>query len=150
MGDITIKVDGLKELERSLRDFPVVVQRRIIARSVYAGAAIVRDAARDRVQRVSGKTAKSIVLKKGRSRRGDIETRYRVIVKSPVGHLLELGTSAHRIPKAVTKGQTFKTLYYNGKFRKWTVHPGSKRFPFLRPAFDACVNSVTTTIGQVS
>lgn len=79
-----------------------------------------------------------------------------VLVKRPRGggrnarayaHMVEYGTQPHHMGKgAIT------TVYARSKRKKTAVgamHPGAKKHPFMRPAFDAKSEEAKRVIGQV-
>ncbi len=103
----------------------------MVARATYAGAVVVRDAARKNAPVKTGKLKKSIRIKKKRSRRGSTEVIYTVFPKEYYGHIVEKGSGLH-----IIKVKTKKALGKYGKFGLVVKHPGAKAKPFLRPAFD--------------
>jgi len=68
---VTMKVDGLKEVQRRLKALGPAVERRVLARSVNAGARVIRAEARTNVAEISAELAKAVISKK---RRGPRET----------------------------------------------------------------------------
>lgn len=127
---ITMEFKGLSVLEQRLKEFPVIVQKRLLRRSVLAGAGVVRSAARERVRKKSGALAKSIKARR-KQHRGKIVAGeiYVVGPTVPYGHLVELGSAPH-----VIKPVKAKALGYKGRFGKKVMHPGTAPYPFLRPA----------------
>lgn len=126
-----IRVSGFKELEANLKALPLRLARNVVARATYAGAVVVRDAARKNAPVKTGKLRKSIRIKKKRSRRGSTEVIYTVFPKEYYGHIVEKGSGPH-----IIKVKTKKALGKYGKFGLIVKHPGAKAKPFLRPAFD--------------
>ena len=68
MASITVKIQGLKELEKKLAEFEKKVTGRVARKAVTAGARLVRDKARQLAPKNSGQLAKNIVIKKVRSK----------------------------------------------------------------------------------
>jgi hypothetical protein len=132
----TIQISGMAELQRELLNFAPRIAKNVLARAVYAGGKIVRDDARNRVNKLSGKTSKRIRIARAKTARGAFAVIYRVGVfgkGANEGFWLEYGTKAHKIPKVTGKS---KILAINGHYAKQVQHPGARSFPFLRPAFD--------------
>jgi HK97 gp10 family phage protein len=126
-----IRVSGFKELESNLKALPLRLARNVVARATYAGAVVVRDAARKNAPVKTGKLKKSIRIKKRRSRRGSTEIVYAVSPQVFYGHMVEKGTPPH-----VIKAKFKKAMGKDGKFGLIVKHKGAKAKPFLRPAFD--------------
>lgn len=129
---LTVEIKGLAELQEVLKSFPQRVAKNIMSRSVYAGAAVVRDDARKRAPTgKTGKLKKSIRIKKARARRGSTEVIYRVYTAAYYGHMVERGTKAHHIERV-----NAKALKIGKDYIIEFDHPGAKKKPFLRPALD--------------
>lgn len=129
---IQISVKGLEDLAQVLKSFPEKVSRNILSKAVYAGAIVVRDAARANAPVKTGKLRKSIKIRSARSKRGSMEKIFRVYAAAYYGHMVERGTKAHKI-----KHINVKALKIGKAFAIEVDHPGiqSPR-PFLRPALD--------------
>jgi HK97 gp10 family phage protein len=136
MADVEIKIEGLKELEKALLALPDKIAKRILARSVYAGAAVVRKAAREKCPVKTGKLRKSIKIKKRRSK-DRREVVYSVFVGEFYGRMVEYGTQSHRI-----KAKKGKVMGKDGRFGSEVDHPGGSAKPFLRPAFDSSTHQI--------
>jgi len=137
METFEIKITGLDELERSLKDFPLRVAKNIVARTVYAGAAIVRNEARAICPVRTGALRRSIRIKRSRSPRGSFQVVYNVGPGLWYGRLVEYGTKAHKITprfkKAIKIGEVLG---------EWASHPGAGKRPYLRPAFDKSTRNI--------
>lgn len=128
MAGITIKLDGLehvvKELER--RGLDAVAGIEAICTS---GAIVIERAAEDKAHG-DVDILHETVLKAG--------PRVSVAVgphkKNRIAKWLEYGTKTHLIPKRRKRKR--KVLYFNGVFRYSVRHPGARKRPYLRPAFD--------------
>lgn len=128
---LEVSIKGFENLAQALKSFPQTVARRILSRSVYAGAVVVRDDARARAPVKTGKLRKSIKIKSAKSRRGTIEKVFRVYVAAYYGHMVERGTRAHRITRV-----NAKALKIGRDYIVEFEHRGATRKPFLRPALD--------------
>lgn len=115
---MAVRIDGLAELNRKLRELPRKVQRRGLRRAVRAGAEPIRERAEELAPRRTGRLARNIV------------TRYRT----------------SRVDRAVIEvGPGLRAFY--GKFQELGTsrHPAR---PFLRPAFDAGKDAAVRQIGD--
>lgn len=145
MQTFTVDIKGLAEIERRLRELPEKVRRKHVRKSLKDATEIVRSDAQRRAPREDmtmdmwdyiygvdtgphlkdNITSKVTVGANGAS--GKVGIDYK---KVHHGHLVEFGTKPHRI----------------GKFS----HPGAKKHPFMRPAFDArgdeAVEVITTQL----
>lgn len=130
---VEVSIKGFENLAQVLKSFPQTVARRILSRSVYAGATVVRDDARARAAKIkkTGKLQKSIKIKSARSRRGTIEKVFRVYAAAYYAHMVERGTKAHRITRV-----NAKALKIGRNYMVEVDHPGFSGKPFLRPALD--------------
>jgi HK97 gp10 family phage protein len=98
---IEFEVKGFAELERQLRSFPVKVEKRILARSVYAGAAVIRKVAQGNIAVRTGETKRMVRIFKARRVRpgtviyrvGLLEDRSVKKLRGHIGRFLERGTS---------------------------------------------------------
>ncbi len=139
---------GLKELSQELLalakefdDSGVIVEK-----ALFAAANVVLDDAKARVPVKTGRLRDSGYattvrfnnyvpdpkrIKKIRPRPGTAV----VAFSSKKAHLLEYGTGPHVIPKK-GKRKNQKVLKIGDGFAKTVYHPGSRAFPFLRPALD--------------
>lgn len=148
MTDLPIK--GLDETIAVLSAFPQQMQKKAIRRGMTRAAAVVRDEARFRAPRKTGKLAKSI--KSGSARRNP-DGSYSISVRTNDfrGIFFEYGVAPHYITagdsdlsaRKLTQSASQEgvsdggALVINGKFVSGAVlHPGFPAKPFLRPALD--------------
>lgn len=143
METIEIKITGLDELERNLKDFPLRVAKNIVARTVYAGAAIVRNEARAICPVRTGKLRRSIRIRRSRSPRGSFQVVYNVGPSLWYGRLVEYGTKAHKI-----KPRFKKAIKIGEVLGEWASHPGATPRPYLRPAFDSSRSRIIDVMRQ--
>lgn len=146
-------VRGLAELDRFLAAFPKKMQTAAYRQALTAAAAPIRDEAKLRAPRKSGRLAAGI--KTGSPRKNqDGSFQVSVRLTGPdafVGHFIEYGVSPHLIAKAVGGGRGRVALrkavgdgqkiggvlkigddYVSGVIS----HPGFAAHPFMRPALD--------------
>lgn len=127
-----VKIEGLAELERDLQQFVDKLQRNVVRASLRAGAKVFLEEARRQVP--VGKTGalrRSLKISV-RTRRGVPVAFVRAGDKDAwYAHLVEFGTSAHFI-----KPKRRKSLFFARLAREVVEHPGAKKRPFMRPAFD--------------
>lgn len=131
--DVKEAVEKLKALDKNMnRALPVAAE---------AGARVmVREARR----RAKGRLKKSI-----RDRaRGDLSTQagkavHQVHSTSPLANIIEYGTSGHEItPKKK------KALAFDGIVVMRVNHPGTKKQPFMRPAWDESQAAIAREMGE--
>ena len=168
-GWITQDVTGFKELEAAFKRLPVEVARKELRASVLAGANVIKKAARENIPLGKGdqwfQWGKRWLWAKSRpSMFARSETRKRIHLRDVVavklkksadgskvsyfvgivnrakrgfyGLFLEFGTRPHTIrPKRA------KALGVDGRFGKLVKHPGAKKSPWLRPAFDENIDA---------
>ncbi len=127
-----IAVEGLAELERDLQQFVTKLQRNVLRASLRAGAKVFLEEARRQVPvGKSGALRRSLKLSV-RTRRGVPVAYVRAGDKTAwYAHLVEFGTAAHYI-----KPKRRKSLFFASLAREVVNHPGAKKRPFMRPAFD--------------
>jgi HK97 gp10 family phage protein len=146
MAEMEIKITGLDEIEKRLQQLPEKLRRKAIRQALKDGTEIVRaEAAMKAPRRRPGRgwmgfverddgphlrdniTSKVSVTNKGATGRVGVDYK-----KVKHGHLVEFGTKPHRI----------------GKLH----HPGARKQPFMRPAFDGkgdeAVNTIITQLAQ--
>lgn len=88
---VSIKIHGLRELERDLRKLPRRVQGRAVRNAARAGGIIVRRRARELAPRRTGNLRRSIVVRSAREG-NDIVVRIGLLARAFYGFLLEFGT----------------------------------------------------------
>lgn len=124
-------LEGGKELERLLKDFPFKMQEKILDASVRAGASVVRKEARKNLRQnksiVTGNLYNSIKIEKTKGIHGI----FKIFTsrRGPHAHLVEYGTGPRRL-----KEPHYMKL---GGHWVWVEHTGSvPAKPFFRPAMD--------------
>lgn len=163
------ELKGGAELDRFLAELPVNLVRKVMRGAALAGAGVIRDEARVRVRRKSGKTAKAIKTSARVAPDGQIVAKVKLRgAHSFVGYLLESGVLPHLIavsdslrPERMTRHGARKTsirtmnqmmkrgsLVIGGQFIGQSVlHPGFAATPFLRPALDAKADEAINVMG---
>jgi HK97 gp10 family phage protein len=129
-------VQGLAELEKTLRQLPVKLETKILRGALRAGAAVFSVEVSARLPRKSGKLASTLRISTA-VRRGVVSAKVVVGDSKKKGvfyaHMLEGGTKPHFI-----KAKPGKSLrLYGGRMVKRVTHPGIRPRPFMGPAFKA-------------
>jgi HK97 gp10 family phage protein len=125
-------IGGGRELDQLLQTLPAKIHKNILRAALRAGAAVVREEARNQVPVASGALRRSIRITT-RAKRG--ETYASVKAGGPIAyyaHMVEFGTRPHRIEAPANSA-----LNVEGSARREVDHPGSRARPFMRPAADA-------------
>ena len=155
MADV-IKIEGLEELKKELRQFPEQLQKKALDKSVRAGSRIIVKAARNkapkRAQQWEGMKYPNPpgTLKKGikaeKARRMPVYFRRDIIGFSPIAWYGALDERGHKIVRGGTlaggsKRRKTSGLPFDRKGRPTTSGQGrviahAAARPFLRPAFD--------------
>lgn len=158
---VTENVIGLADLKKKLDVVGKRLAINICRRGLLAGAGVIRDDARPRIPKRTGRLAKdliaesrgvfkdgggkpvehrAVVLVRGKGKAGKRSARWRA-------HFTEYGTEPHSVGKGsikqVWKGSKAKKKQVGGK------HPGARAHPYLRPAFDAKKHEAVRVIEQV-
>jgi HK97 gp10 family phage protein len=133
--DLQTTFRGLADLERTLDELPVKIERNIVRGALRAGGQVFQAEAQRRVPVRSGRLRDSIRVSV-RIRRGlpmaTIRAGGRGKGSAWYAHLVEFGTAQHFI-----KPRDRKSLLIAGLLREVVDHPGAKKSPFMRPALDA-------------
>ena len=113
----------LDNLEKQIRIFDVRSRARIYD-AVSNATKATGKSARSRIRNKTGTLKKRIRTRMDRNLAiGYVET------KAPHSHLIEYGTQRHSLGKGIKR--------INGEpVTGDVIHPGSKPFPFMRPAYD--------------
>ena len=137
MGDVKIK--GLAELQAALAQLPVKMENNILRGALRAGMKVIATDARRRVSVVSGELRDTIRSNCRPDKRigklvayvkaGPVEGTSRKDAKGWYAGWVEYGTAAHLI-KVRPPGKALAVGVAQ------VQHPGSRKKPFLRPAFD--------------
>ena len=140
---MSIRIKNMDALSRALQQFPLRVQQNAAKRAVRQGVNVLRDEARVRAPKKSGKLAAAI--KTTVSMRGNV-TVGRVRLKGEhafLGRFIEYGVTPHFIRAGAKKGDQIhngsgEAMKIGSQFVTGTIlHPGSAPRPFMRPALDA-------------
>lgn len=147
MSSVTVHVGGLAELEKKLLNLPDKVNRRVLAKAVSDGAAVIRDEMRVRAPQYTGEVSQ------GHPPPGTLKK----AVFMSHSHTSHLGYEAFVV--GVRHGKTRQHVGKAGKnldayyFR--FVEFGTKFMtprPFMRPAFDvkkeAALVAITTSLAE--
>lgn len=136
-----VKIEGLAELDKLLKDFAPRLEANILRASLRAGAVEMAEEVKRRTPYDYGELRKTIRVSTS-SRRGRVSARIRAGGTKKVfyGHMVEFGTAAHLIkPKKEGGAMVFRVGGRTIATRKPIQHPGTKAQPFMRPAFDSTV-----------
>ena len=130
----TVQIKGLAELNRALAELPPRLARNVLRGSVAAGAAVIRQEAKERAPRYAGEVAaghpppgtlkRAIYSAQARRLSSLLEQVYHVGV-----------VSGKRAKVGKTKSGKSKDAYYWRFVEFGTVKMAAR--PFLRPAFEA-------------
>jgi HK97 gp10 family phage protein len=173
--DVKVKVDGLKELERALRNLPDNVAKNGLRSSVRAGAKVIVDEAKVRAPVYSGKVGKnhppagtlrrSIIMKHIREASGRERQTFFVTVRS--GKKYRKQGKKGNLSQDAFYWKFIEFGYYAGGSKKGMTYRGARkarregslegaRFipakPFIRPAFEArktdALNAIKNQLSQ--
>jgi HK97 gp10 family phage protein len=150
MAAATVKatIQGMEELSKLLKLLPGRVQKKVLRKAIVAASSPIVKQARANapvrfgfLKRSVGRKVKTyrtgnVVAVIG-AKRGSGNSRHE---PANYSHLVERGTRPHQI----SKGAVIDKVLTAGK-----PHPGAKPKPFLKPAFDANVQSSTKIAGNV-
>lgn len=150
-GMVKFEMSGLSELDKHIKKLSDKIQRRVIAKGLRAGARVVQKRAKALAPKKTGTLRKAISVVTMKSKPGT--GRVAVTIKSGkkakydayYAHFVEFGTRQHAIGRSSVLTQT-----RTGRPGKQTgaVHPGSRRRPFMRPAFDETNKEQLDAIGE--
>lgn len=142
------KFEGVTQLQRQLRELPKRVAKKVTRNAVNAGARIVsRDAKRLARRGATKLLAKSIGVKGKQSKQGfyakigarrgyATEVNGRKYDPVRIVHLIEKGTKPHQIRMRGMVGKKARVI----------KHPGSRAYPFIKPALDNNLGQVQATM----
>ena len=142
-------VIGLEDVKKKLATLGKRLATNVLRRGLLAGAGLIRDDARSRVSKRTGRLKKNIIAEsRGVFKDGSgtpVEHRAVALVRGKArdgkrsarayAHFVEFGTKPHYMDKG-----SINVLFKGSKAkitRKGKIHPGAKAKPFMRPAFDA-------------
>lgn len=144
---IEFQVKGGKEIDALLQQVPVEVETKILRNGLNAGARVIRDEARARVRKKSGKLAKAIKTASGVDQvDGIVVSKVKLRGEHAfLGLFMEHGVLPHLIWASAGKG----SLVINGvAIGNKVQHPGHIAFPFMRPALDAKAAAAVQAVGD--
>lgn len=124
-------VQGLKELDDALANFPVLLQRKVLRGGLRAGLKPVAEAAREGIRSISGDLAKSVRVGTVTRNGVPVATVKAGNSKAFYAHFVEFGTAAHFIGPSSKRALSFLGADVGG-----VHHPGAQKKPFMRPALD--------------
>lgn len=143
---LDVKIRGMAELDKALRELPNKMQRNIVRSALRAGAKVIEAEAKAQVPVKSGRLRDSIrasvrlqrgvpvaTIKAGGSGKGG----------AFYAHMVEFGTAAHFI-----KPKKAKSLFIAGLLRDGVDHPGAKKTPFMRTALDTAAQAAILAFGE--
>lgn len=138
---MTVKIEGLAELDKLLKQLPAKIEGNIVRSGLNASARVIRDAARLKAPVEDGELKKSIrVSSKIDRKTGTITAR--IVAgnnKAFYAHFIEYGTASYYTGTGKSVRRPYKikgpVKISFGVFES-IDHPGVKPQPFMRPAFD--------------
>lgn len=157
MADIEVK--GLAELHRALQGLPAKIEANVMRGALRAGGNVIKAEAKSLAPvgdpYVTRNKSGDATLHRGGSLRDSIRVSARMSRKlgqvsatvkaggkiAWYAHLVEFGTAAH-----VIKPKNRKSLFFAGLNRELINHPGAKKNPFMRLAFDRKARSAIDAI----
>lgn len=149
----TVKLDGLKELNKALKKLEGKVARKIAREGLKAAAVVIRKEMRRRAPIKTGQLRKRIRYRLKRMRGGAGYTgKVGVDVTVFYARFIEYGTTPHRIPngslgRGRNKRKNDAKLAFGGRVLSRVQHPGTPARPFLRPAYESVKNTAVRAIG---
>lgn len=138
----TLKIDGLAQLNKLLKELPAKIETNIMRGALREGSKQFLQRARDEVPVKSGKLRKSLRVS-ARVRQGKVTATMTAGNKVAFyAHMIEFGTASFYSGSGESVGAPYE-IKPNGKalksgdnyFGKIT-QPGVKPQPFMRPAYD--------------
>lgn len=142
---MSVKIDGLKELQEALNQLPLKIQGKPLRSAVGAAAKVVMDEAKRRVPQDSGQLKKAIYRGRSRSMSGTGKETYVVAVRK--GKAKYANTRKNRRFNRVGKTYQTRGLAYYWRFLEFGTAKMPAR-PFLRPAFEATKEQAARVLKQ--
>lgn len=134
MTSFSIKIDGLKELEKALKELPLEIQKRPLRSAISAGAKVIADEAISRApEGETGNLRKA--LYRYRSRRQSATGKETFLVGVRKGKGIYGNTRLNRRLNRVGKKYTTQGEAYYWRFLEFGTSKMSAQ-PFLRPAYE--------------
>ena len=123
---------GLRDAKSRLDALGSRVANNVVRRAVYAGAVVIRDAARSKVPVDTGALKASIVAKAGAKKKGEISA--------------GVGVQRRVFSKGKREGKTPRRYAHLVEFGTVTIAAR----PFMRPAIDAKTDeTIEVTVGKI-
>jgi len=139
----TVRIEGLAQLDRALKELPQRIANRGLRASVYAGAKVIRDEARSRAPKAAqslgpkqpppGTLKRSVIMKHIRELSGGGRQTFYVLVRH-----------GKKYRNQGKRGNLSQDAWYWRFVEFGTVKMSAR--PFLRPAFDMKKNDALTAI----
>ena len=141
---MTVKIEGLKELQEALRQLPLEIQKRPLRSAVSAGAKVIMDEAIRRApQGETGNLRKAMYRYRSRSRSTTGQETFLVGVRK--GKKEYVDSAKNRRLNRVGKKYTTQGKAYYWRFVEFGARKMAAR-PFLRPAFESKKMEAVETI----
>lgn len=141
-----VKIEGLAELDKLLKQFAPRVEANILRGSLNAANKVILERAKELAPVDDGDLKASIrVTSKIKRKTGWVESNIVAGNKQAFyARFIEYGTAqfysgtgqSNRRPYVI-RPRTKKSLFFGGVAREEVNHPGIKPQPFMRPAFDS-------------
>jgi HK97 gp10 family phage protein len=129
-----VEIKGLSELLRAMKQLPKDIDEKCLKISVMSGAAVIRRAAVDLLNRKrTGLTGKAIRIGFNKKESGSGKKVYHVFVSTKVRLVYPWGKVGGRTDKYA--GKSIPPFYWH-MIELGSVKKGAA--PFMRPAFDTC------------
>ena len=130
---------GAAELKKALGEFTPNLEKNVLRGALREAALVIEREAKVRAQGAiggSGRLRESIRVSAGAKRGGRIWAHIKAGGRKKgdafYAHFVEFGTRPHEIrPKKAL------SMFFAGLFHKVIKHPGARKKPFMRPAFDS-------------
>jgi len=132
----SMNLTGFREMAKKLKELGPRIAKNRLRRANSAGAAVIRDDARERVQVRTGETKRDIQIKRERDQRGDdLVVSHSVYVRS--GKKSRIAGRARNVDK-----DSFHWIFLEFGTAKM------RAFPFLRPAFESKKEAAVEAVGK--
>lgn len=146
MSNFSIRIEGLDELTNALGKVDTTIKKEMY-KGMVASTTLVQNEARavrpGRFKNQTGNLRRSILKGKVRWDYGEVGTNEKYA--APV----EFGTRPHTIYPKNRRFLAFKSKSGGMIFARKVNHPGSKPYPFMRPAFERNQGKITNIFGSV-
>ncbi|MGJ8680514.1 HK97-gp10 family putative phage morphogenesis protein [Paraglaciecola sp.] len=139
-----IKLDGFKEISKTLKAMESKVAAKVVRKGVAKMAQVVRKDMRKRAPRKSGKLKKELRYKITRSKAGGFTAAVGAFNGAYYANFIEKGTKRHSIKPKNKR----KVLSFGGRNAAEVTHPGTNAKPFIEPAFIASRDEAVKQAGK--